>query len=413
MKVVVHNLGCKVNQYECDSLSASLEKAGYEVSNELEAADVYFINTCAVTQEAEKKSRQCIARVRKFNPQAKIYVTGCASQKNPTQFEGKGVTYISGVAAKNLLIDFPEGENVAELPADYENCEYGKATRSRAFVKVQDGCNNFCSYCIIPYLRGRSRSRSVVDIVTECNIRALETDEIVLTGINLSAYGKDIGLSLADLIEALAGVKARIRLGSLEVNVIDRAFLNAVEKAGNVCRHFHLSLQSGDDGVLKSMNRHYTSAEYLKKVEMIRNRFWNAGITTDIIVGFPTEDEAAFANTLELAEKAAFSDIHIFPYSRRQGTKAYPLGALDPQIVSERVHKLEKLRDELRKNFVSGFLDTELEVIAEYSTNMFVEGYSDNYIRVYIPNLSTPRIGRIYKVKASGVYQSGLIAGIK
>lgn len=413
MKIVVYNLGCKVNQYECDSLVASFEKAGHTVSCELEAADLYVINTCAVTQEAEKKSRQCIARMRKYNPNAKIYVTGCAAQKNPEQFEGKGVTHISGVAGKNLICSFPEGKDISPLPSVYENSEYGKATRSRAFIKVQDGCNNFCSYCIIPYLRGRIRSRMPVDVLTECNIRALETDEIVLTGINLSAYGKDIGLSLADLIIYLSGVKARIRLGSLEVNVIDKKFLSAMAKAGNVCPHFHLSLQSGDDGVLKDMNRHYTRKEYMEKVDLIREYFPDAGITTDIIVGFPTETEEAFANTLDLAEKVQFSDIHIFPYSRRQGTKAYSLGSIDRAVVDARIEKLEKLRHTLRRNFLSTYCESEFEVVAEYATDFYIEGYTDNYIRVYISKTATPRIGRIYRVRATGIYQNGLLAKLK
>jgi len=408
MKVVVYNLGCKVNQYECDSLIASFERQGYEVSTELVAADIYVINTCAVTQEAEKKSRQCIARVRKFNPNAKILVTGCASQKNPTQFDGKKVNFISGVGDKNYICNLPEGEKIAELPTVYEHLEYGKATRSRAFVKVQDGCNNFCSYCIIPYLRGRSRSRDIGDIVTECNLRALETDEIVLTGVNLSAYGKDVGSSLAELVEALSGVRARFRFGSLEVGVIDKKFLSAMEKAGNFCHHFHLSLQSGDDDVLRNMNRHYTAEEYGKKVELIRDFFPDSGITTDIIVGYPTETEESFQNTIKLAKKVSFSDIHIFPYSRRQGTRAYSLGAIAPEIIEERVKQLENVRADLRKSFLSSLIDREMEVIAEYSTDYFVEGYSDNYVRVYIPNLSTPRIGRIYKVRAESIYQNGI-----
>ncbi len=410
MKIVVYNIGCKVNQCECESLAATLRKAGHTVFEDLVAADAYIINTCAVTQEAEKKSRQCVARVKKYNPDADIYVIGCASEKNMEQFITKGVKYVSGTARKELAAKLCEGYSKYDLPAAYESLDYGESSRSRSFVKVQDGCNNFCSYCIVPYLRGRSRSRELGDIIMECNMRALDTDEIVLSGINLSAYGKDIGLSIIDLIKAVAQVNARIRLGSLEANVITGDFLEAISDAGNICKHFHLSLQSGDDGVLAAMNRGYTRDEFLKKVKKIRKYFPEAAITTDIIVGFPTEDEKAFCATLELAEKAAFSDIHIFSYSRRAGTAAYNLGSLAEDVVKDRLERLTKLKDSLKREYLYLFLGKELEVVAEHADDRFIEGYSDNYIRVYIPYSSTPVLGKIYKVITDNIYKDGMIA---
>ncbi|NCA67040.1 MAG: tRNA (N(6)-L-threonylcarbamoyladenosine(37)-C(2))-methylthiotransferase MtaB [Clostridia bacterium] len=410
MKIVIYNIGCKVNQCECDSLASTLRKSGHTVVNELEAADSYIINTCAVTQEAEKKSRQCVARVKKYNPDADIYVIGCASEKNMEQFTLKGVKYVAGTAHKELVATLCESNAKHDLPTKYENLDYGQTERARSFVKVQDGCNNFCSYCIVPYLRGRSRSRELGDIIVECNMRSLDTDEIVLAGINLSAYGKDIGLNLTDLVKATANISARIRLGSLEINAITVNLLQAVKDSGNICPHFHLSLQSGDDGVLKSMNRHYTREEFIKKVKKIRKFFPESAITTDIIVGFPTEDEEAFEATLDFVKQVGFSDIHIFPYSRRAGTAAFPLGALNDEVVKTRIERLAALRDTLKREYLTMFIERELDVIAEYADDRFIEGYSENYIRVYIPHNSTAQLGKLYKVRADNLHKDGLIA---
>lgn len=410
MRIVVYNIGCKVNQCECDSIKAMLEQAGHTVSQELSAADAYIINTCAVTQEAEKKSRQCVTRVKKYNPNADIYVIGCASEHNMEQFTSKGIKYVTGTAKKELVNRLAEGYNKYDLPKTFENLAYGSGERARSFVKVQDGCDNFCTYCIVPHLRGRSRSRDLCDILVECNMRALSTDEIVLSGVNLSAYGKDTGLTLIDLIKALSSVNARIRLGSLEANAITSDFLEAAVAAGNICPHFHLSLQSGDNGVLHAMNRRYTREEFLKKVKKIRRYFPEAAITTDIIVGFPTEDEKAFTKTLELVREAAFADIHIFQYSRRAGTAAFNLGVTDEPTVKKRMDRLFELKELMKREYLYAFIGRELDVVAERADDRFIEGYSENYIRVYIPNTFTPDIGKIYKVAAEDLYKDGLIA---
>jgi len=409
MKTAIINLGCKVNQCECDSLMSRLKALGDEVTDELVFADRYIINTCAVTKEAERKSRQYVGKAKKMNPRAKIYVIGCAAEKNAEQFTLKEVSFVSGTAGKEEVLSFSDGVAVQPLPTEYEMMAEGETNRARHFVKIEDGCNNFCSYCIIPYLRGRCRSRDIESIVAECEHACASTDEIVLTGINITSYGQDIGTSLVELISRLSHLSARIRLGSIEASLITEEFLDAVEEAGNVCPHFHLSLQSGSDEVLRAMNRHYTTQQYFEKVEMIRRRFPAAAITTDIIVGFPAEGEEQFEQTLLFAKKVAFSDIHVFPYSRRSGTAAYPLGSLDPKVVKDRTDRLICLRDELKRSYESAFVGMELEVIPESTDGMFAEGYSENYIRVYLPDREYT-LGRKIKAMIDGERADGLVS---
>ena len=409
MKTAVINIGCKVNQCECDSLMTGLIALGHEVTDQLEFADNYVINTCAVTKEAERKSRQVIGKVKKINPRADIYVIGCASEKNAEQFEIKGVKYVSGTARKDAVLQGLTGVHVEQIPTTYESLPVGTNFRARAYVKVEDGCNNFCSYCVIPYLRGRCRSRALEDVINECKSAAETTDEIVLTGINLSAYGLDIGTDLAALIRSLSDLPARIRLGSLEANVIDENFLSALMESKNVCPHFHLSLQSGSNEVLSAMNRHYTAEEYAGKVQLLRTYFPNAAITTDIIVGFPAETEENFEETMRFAREIGFSDIHVFPYSRRAGTAAFPLGTLADEVVAARVKRLSALRDELKKSYESAFVWSDLEVVVESTDGVYAEGYSENYIRVYIPDRDYPT-GKKIKVTIEGERADGLVA---
>lgn len=408
MKISVISLGCKVNTCESESIATKLRQMGHTVVNEFESADVYIINTCAVTQEAEKKSRQCVARVRKYNQDAKIYIIGCASEKDPEQFISKDAEYISGNAFKENVCNLPSGIDKTEIPKEYEYMTYSDNSRTRAFVKIQDGCNNFCSYCIIPYLRGRQRSRAIDDILCECNLKALTTQEIVLTGINVSSYGSDIGVTLTDLVKALSSINSRIRFSSLEVNVITRQFLQALKNAGNFCAHFHLSLQSGDNDVLKSMNRKYTREEYIQKCALIREYFPFAAITTDIIVGFSTETEEAFNNSYDLAKEVAFADIHIFPYSRRAGTRAYSWKVLDPGVIKARENKLFELKKELKREFSEASIGSTQLVLAEYTDGGFAEGYSDNYLRVYFKTYNEAEIGKIYTVKITELYKDGV-----
>jgi len=408
LKAVVFNLGCKVNQYECDVLVSELENRGYQTSQELEYADLYVVNTCAVTQEAERKSRQIISRIKKFNENAKIIITGCASQKNKDFYIEKNISYVSGVGNKQLILEeIDSGASIGSfvLPMSYEEPNaIPKAERTRAYVKIQDGCNNFCTYCIIPYLRGRSRSRKIEACVKEILTIAKKSDEIVITGVNLAQYGVDNNESLAELITALKDVDARIRLGSFYVEGINDELLTALMGLKHFCPHFHLSLQHGDEDVLKSMNRHYGPQEYVEKVKLIRKYFPLAAITTDIIVGFPTETEEAFQNTLKFVEEVGFSDVHIFPFSAREGTKAFEMPKIDKKIINRRKSELKTIRDKLNKNYLILMLNSSQEVIFETMVNGLSVGYSQYYVRIYV---ETNKKHAIIKPKA--LYADGII----
>ena len=327
MKIAVITLGCKVNKYESDALIFTLRCSGNEATDKLEYADAYIINTCAVTNEEEKKSRQMIERCRKFNKNAKIFVIGCASQNRPAQFQEKGVSYLQGVANKMEILNHlnETGEKIYPLPERYENDMFSAQTLSRAFIKVQDGCNNFCTYCIIPYLRGRSRSRDMQSVLEEVEKLPKSVKEVVLVGIDVSSYQQNGKKALIDLLEKLDKYGFRLRLSSMEDNLVDEDFVLRLSKLKNFCPHFHLSLQSGSDEVLRKMNRKYTTTQFLNSVNLIRKYFSLAGITTDVIVGFPTEAEENFLETMEFVKKVKFSNLHIFPYSKRDGTVASKL----------------------------------------------------------------------------------------
>ena len=392
MKAVVFTLGCKVNDVESGSIIRGLEELGYEVSREMESADLYVINTCAVTAEAERKSRQTVRKAAKYNPQAKIIVCGCASEKNPTPFleNGDAVYAVTGAQRKNKVLEIVEngiGETplgaVLESEKTYEEMRLPKCLKTRNFVKIQDGCNRFCSYCIIPYLRGRSRSRSLESAAEE--ILQSTAQETVVTGIDVSEYKDEKGRDLADLMLAVKDAKTRIRLGSLEVSLITERFLLALKQVKRFAPQFHLSLQSGSDAVLKSMNRKYTRAEYLDKCRMIYAAFPNAAITTDIIVGFPTETEEDFADSLRIIEEAGFSQIHAFPYSPREGTNAYKkYRELPAAVKKERVERILKKGAEQKQVYLNHLIRRELEIVPEHCIDGFTEGYSENYVRVYV-----------------------------
>lgn len=385
-KAVIFNLGCKVNQYECDVLAAELKARGYGVSEELGYADLYIVNTCAVTGEAERKSRQIISRCLKHNPSARIMITGCASEKNKEFYIASGVAYVSGVADKKAILDnLDTGFTVNDRRPDvYEEPERAPdLSRTRAYVKIQDGCDNFCSYCIIPYLRGRSRSRDLDACVSEIEELSGKTGEIVLTGINLSRFGADTGTSLAELTERISHVPTRIRLGSFYVEGVNERLLEALGNLREFCPHFHLSLQNGDDGVLKDMGRKYTTREYLEKVELIRKYFPLAAVTTDVIVGYPTETDEAFLNTERFVREAGFSDLHIFPFSAREGTRAAKLAPLDPSEVRERKQRLSAVRNELRDAYIDSMMNVPQKTLFEEKAKGFLTGYSQYYLHIY------------------------------
>ncbi len=382
MKIAVLTLGCKVNKYESDALIFTLQKKGFEATDALEWADAYIINTCAVTNEAERKSRQMIERCRKFNPSAKIYVVGCASQNRPSQFEKKGVVFVQGVAEKLKIIDhlLSEGEKVYDLPLEYEDDFFSAQTKERAFIKIQDGCNNFCTYCIIPYLRGRSRSREAKSVIAEIEKLPKSVKEVVLVGIDVSSYCDKNGTKLIDLLEALDRFGFRLRLSSMEDNLISEDFVRRLKKLKNFCPHFHLSLQSGCDEVLKKMNRKYRTADFERTVNLIRKYFPLAGITTDVIVGFPTETEENFTETVNFIKKIGFSDLHIFPYSNRKGTVASKMFKdLPKSVKEERAKVLAEIRKKDKIDFIAK--NDILEVLIEEEKNGVFFGYSKNYIK--------------------------------
>lgn len=408
MKTVVFTLGCKVNECESDSLIAGLKSLGYEVSDRLEYADLYIVNTCAVTAEAEKKSRQTVSRILKFNPDARIIFTGCAAQKNAQNFEGKdNVTLITGSFSKNKILEMldEKGIKIFDMPTEFEELNVVDTLRTRSYVKVQDGCNNFCSYCIVPYLRGRSRSRNPESVLKE--ILSVSPKEAVINGINLSAYSFE-GKGLTFLMQRLKDVECRIRLGSLEVGVIDDDFLTALKNLRNFAPHFHLSLQSGSNAVLRSMNRHYTSEEYYFKTRLIKRYFPDAGITTDIIVGFPTETEADFEKTIELVDKVDFSDIHPFIFSPREGTKAYAMKDLPAELKKARQLKLIEKKHEKKTKFANAMSGKVLDFLFEESKEGYAEGYSENYLRLYVKDFEGA--DRLVKVKVVKPFKDGALA---
>ena len=405
MKISVFTLGCKTNLYESGQIITALQQAGHEASHGLKAADVFVLNTCAVTGEAEKKSRQLIARARKLNPNCSVVVVGCAAQKNAEQFKGiANVSFVKGVANKVAIVNEIErvGVDVEQLPSVYGDSLNATQERTRALVKIQDGCNNFCSYCIVPYLRGRSRSRKICDIVDE--VKGANSAETVLIGIDISQFGHDTGESLPQLFSALKGVNTRIRLGSLEARVVTDELLTSLSEI-NFCPHFHLSMQSGCDSVLQRMNRKYTSDEYYRAVQLIRKYFPTAGITTDVIVGFGGETDEEFETTKKFVEKVAFADIHVFPYSPREGTVAYGWQDVDSATKQARAAVLGEVKQRLKREFALSHQGKICQVLCERKKGGFYEGYTKNYLRVYFTGEC--KIGEVVRVKIGEPYLDG------
>lgn len=408
MKIAVVTLGCKVNKYESDALIFELKKRGYETTDKLEFADIYVINSCAVTNEAEKKSRQMLQRVRSFNPDAKIYVMGCASQHNPQKFVEKGAKYVIGTVNKQKILDdlSADGEKIYDFPKEYETGLFSAQTLSRAYIKIQDGCNNFCTYCLIPYLRGRSRSRDLESILDEVKKLPNEVKEIVLVGIDVSDFQIDGKKALGTLLTKLDGFGKRLRLSSMEDNLIEDEFMETLSKLKNFCPHFHLSLQSGCDNVLKKMNRKYTTAQFEESVNKIRKFFPNAGITTDIIVGFPTETDDDFEQTMKFVEKIQFSQLHIFPYSKRDGTVAEKLYKdLSGTVKMQRLKRLEKLGETLKIDFINQ--NKTGKVLIEEKNGDYCEGYTENYIKCYVKG--DFNVGDIVEVKIVKPFKNGAL----
>jgi len=406
-KAALHNLGCKVNSYETEAMQQLLEAAGYEIVDFEDQADVYIINTCSVTNMADKKSRQMLHRAKAKNPDAVVVAAGCYVQAAGEKLkEDEAIDLVIGNNKKADLIPLLEeclaGKEVTDSIIDisatheYESLHIAKqADHTRAFIKVQDGCNQFCSYCIIPYTRGRVRSRRPEDVVEEVlALTANGYQEIVLTGIHLSSYGVDFKgenidfLYLIKLLHEIEGVK-RLRFGSLEPRVITEEFARELSKLDKICPHFHLSLQSGCDETLKRMNRHYTADEYYAGCEILRKYFKNPAITTDVIVGFAGETEEEFAATKEFLKKVNFYEMHVFKYSRRAGTRADKMPNQVPeQIKTKRSAELLALEAEMSRKYRESFLGMETEVLLEEPVTIngeqYMVGHTKEYVKVVV-----------------------------
>lgn len=406
MNFNIITLGCKVNQYESQAMKETLLKKGFTISANREKADITIINTCTVTSVSDAKNRKIIHKTRRNNPNGIIVLTGCMPQAFPEDFDTfKDCDIILGNYARNDLIpalekyfNFPHQlviikENQQKNP-EYEKLsvtDFGEHTR--AFVKIEDGCNRFCSYCIIPYARGRVRSKTIEDLKQEVeNLAQNGYKEIVLVGINLSAYGQDIEKNLCDAVEAVCENEKilRVRLGSLEPEQMDEDVINRLSKQEKLCPQFHLSLQSGCDETLRRMNRHYDTKIYEKIVSNLRKTFKNCAITTDVMVGFAGETEEEFKKSLEFVKHIAFSKVHVFPYSRRKGTAADKApNQVNEKIKGNRAKEMIALTDELRQEFLKTQIGlTESVLFETMKNNDFCVGYTKNYtpVRVYTKN---------------------------
>ena len=426
MKATAITLGCKVNQYESQSMLSSLSASGFLICNEVTDCDVVLINSCTVTATSDHKVRQTLHRVRRQNPSAVIVLTGCMPQAFPELAEGlTDADIVLGNSNHSALIPhiyeyLSSRQRIIDIIPHKTDELFEKMSvshfyeRTRAFVKIEDGCNRFCSYCIIPYARGRVRSKPLDELRPELvSICEKGYSEIVMTGINLSAYGQDIGLHLCDAIEtasAIDGVK-RIRLGSLEPEQLTKDIIARLAKQKKLCPQFHLSLQSGCDATLKRMNRHYTSQKYLEIVKNLREAFDNVAITTDLMVGFPGESEEEFQESLDFIRRVAFAKIHVFAYSRRPGTKAY---ALPHQISNQEKEKRSRIITEaatvLKQHFYQCQVGKIEQVLFEREcTAGCYEGYTENYtpVKVYSPKNISGEILPIKIIDTSEEYCRG------
>lgn len=433
-KVALHNLGCKVNAYELEAIQQMLEEKGYEIVPFAPGADIYIINTCTVTNIADRKSRQMLHKAKKMNPDALVVACGCYVQAAGDKLkEDEAIDLIVGNNRKKDLVEILENvltereqKQKSFLVDMTHNREYEElsisrtAEHTRAFLKVQDGCNQFCTYCIIPFARGRVRSRRPKDVVEEVRRLSLAGyQEVVLTGIHLSSYGVDFPegeketlLDLIRMVHEVEGIQ-RIRLGSLEPGIITWDFARAIAALPKVCPHFHLSLQSGSDGVLKRMNRRYTAGEYREKCEILRSVYDNPALTTDVIVGFPGETEEEFEESRAFVEEIHFFETHIFKYSKREGTRAAVMdGQITEQEKTARSHVLLALDEQRRREYMESFLGREIEVLMEEQIEIdgvtYWTGHTREYLHVAV--LSEENLmNRMLKVIPGKVYQGAYL----
>ena len=388
--VAFYTLGCKVNQYETNAMEQQFIQNGYKIVENTEKADIYVINTCTVTNMADRKSRQMLRRVKEINQSAVIVVCGCYAQVAKKELEQiPEVDIILGINEKNKIVQIVEEYlankdniiEVADVSKQKEFLDFGDVTyteKNRAVIKVQDGCNMFCSYCLIPYARGRIRSRKIENVVSEIEKIAKQgIKEVVITGIHVASYGKDFdneNIRLINLLEEINKIEGieRIRLSSLEPTIVDEKFAQRLAKLEKICDHFHLSLQSGCDATLKRMNRKYTTARYKEATEILRKYYSNANFTTDVIVGFPGETNEEFNQTYKFLKEIGFYKMHIFKYSQRKGTKAAEMPEqISPEIKEERSKKLIQLSDNNEKDYNQKYIGKQVQVLWEEEKNIF------------------------------------------
>ena len=400
MDIAIYTLGCKVNQYETQAMERELLRRGHTLVPFEDLADAYIINTCTVTAVSDKKCRNVIRRAKKMNPQAVVAVCGCYAQTEPEAVAALGVDLVSGTAGRMEFLDLLEGQlknhaaPIVQVDESLRRRDFerltagGQVGRTRAMLKVEDGCTNFCTYCIIPYARGPVRSLPLSEAVDQAKeLEAQGYREIVLTGIEISSWGRDLkeGQTLIDLVEALchAVPGLRVRLGSLEPRTITEDFCQRAVALPNLCPHFHLSMQSGCDETLKRMNRKYDTARYLQSVQWLNQYFDRPAITTDLIVGFPQETEEEFAQTLDFIRRCAFSSMHIFPYSRRSGTPAATMAGQIPHAVQEqRAQAAQAVAREMEEAYLQALVGSTLPVLLEEEKEGLWQGHAPNYVAV-------------------------------
>ena len=435
-RVALHNLGCKVNAYEIEAMQQLLEEAGYEIVPFEPGADIYVINTCTVTNIADRKSRQMLHKAKKMNPEAIVVATGCYVQTGGDKLEkDEAIDLVLGNNQKinivEALAEYAEnkpghGSHVIKInqTKEYEDLSIDHtAEHVRAYIKVQDGCNQFCTYCIIPYARGRVRSRNIESVLKEVHSLAEKGyKDVVLTGIHLSSYGVDFPeekketlLSLIRAVHEIEGIQ-RIRLGSLEPGIVTRKFAEGIAALPKVCPHFHLSLQSGCDETLERMNRRYRSGEYRERCELLREVYGNPALTTDVIVGFPQESEEEFQKSYDFVDGIHFYETHIFKYSRRQGTKA---AAMDGQLTeaekARRSEKMIEMHHRHASDYEKSMIGKELEVLIEeeYTNDgrTWYLGHSREYIKTAVPTSENYGVNDIIRVKAERFLEEHIMTG--
>ena len=429
MKAAFYTLGCKVNQYETESISKLFQTGGYEVTDDISTADVVVVNTCAVTAISSQKSRQAVRRAIRANPNAVLCVIGCYAQNSPEELsESDGVDVVIGTADRMKIVELVEqalnnrGEkilrvNAVEKISTFEELPH-TPQRTRAFLKIEDGCNNFCAYCIIPYLRGRVRSRSLENIRAECiQLVAAGYREIVLTGIHIGAYGQDFHdkTTLVDAVKVVldAANPFRLRLGSIESAEMTDELIDLMKSDERICNHVHLPLQSGSDEILKLMRRPYTAKNFDAVTSKLVRKIPNVSIGTDLIVGFPNETDKNFAETLEFIKSQPFSKIHVFPFSPREGTVAATMNNQVPaQMKKFRVNQALEISAMKEKTFAEKLIGKTVEIIAETETDNFIDGLTKNYVRVYVLADSKIKSGEVLKVRVEKIFKNGVLAKI-